>query len=44
MKLKSKKKPRKPDIWVTEINVKDKNETKALRDLVKLVRKHEEIS
>ena len=44
MKYKSKKKPRKPHVWVTEISVKDKNETRALRELVKLVRKYEEIS
>ncbi len=44
MKLKSKKKHKKPDVWTTEISVKDKNETKALRDLVKLVWKYEEIS
>ena len=44
MKLKSKKKTHKQDVWTTEIRVKDKNETKALRDLVKLVWKYEEIS
>ena len=44
MKYKSKKGPRKPHVWVTEISVKDRNETKALRELVELVRRYEEIS
>jgi len=44
LKYKSKKKPHKPHVWVTEISVKDKYETRALRELVRLVRKYEEIS
>jgi len=44
MKLKSKRKPKKPDVWVTEISVKDKNITKALDKLIRLVKKHEDIS
>ena len=44
MKYKSKKKTRKPHVWVTEISVKDKNETRALRELIRLVKKYEEIS
>jgi hypothetical protein len=31
-------------VWVTEIRVKDKNVTQALRELVKLVMKHESLS
>jgi hypothetical protein len=44
VKLKSKKKPNKPDVWVTEISVKDRNVRKALNDLIKLVRKYEDLS
>jgi len=44
LKYKSKKRPLKPHVWVTEVSVKDRNETKALRELVKLVRKYEEVS
>ena len=44
MKLKSKKKHKKPDVWTAEIRVKDKNETRALRELIRLVKKYEEIS
>jgi len=47
MKLKSVKKPKKADVWVTEINVKDKNEKKASKTLNKilaLVRKYEDLS
>jgi len=44
LRYKSKKEPRKPHVWVTEISVKDRNVTKALRELVKLVRRYEEIS
>ena len=41
-KLKSKKKPKKPDVWVTEIRAK--KTTSALESLIKLVEKYEEIS
>jgi hypothetical protein len=44
MKLRSAKKPRKTDIWVTEINVKDKNITPALIKLIGLVRRYESLS
>jgi len=43
MRLKSKRKPPKADVWVTDISVKDKNVTKALRELIKLVRKYEDL-
>jgi hypothetical protein len=44
VKLRSRRKPRKPDVWVTEISVKDKNVRKSLQDLIKLVRKYEDLS
>jgi hypothetical protein len=44
VKLKSKKRPKKPDVWVTEISVKDKNVKKSLQDLIKLVRRYEDLS
>jgi hypothetical protein len=47
MKLKSVKKSRKADVWVTEINVKDRNEkkaTKTLNKILALVRKYESLS
>jgi hypothetical protein len=44
MKLRSMRKPRKPDVWVTEINVKDKNVRMSLRNLIRLVRKYEDLS
>lgn len=44
VKLRSRRKPKKPDVWVTEINVKDKNVRKSLHDLIKLVRKYEDLS
>jgi hypothetical protein len=44
VKLKSKRKPKKPDVWVTEISVKDKNVRRSLHDLIKLVRKYEDLS
>jgi len=44
VRLKSIKKPPKPDIWVTEINVKDSKVTRALNKLIDLVRKHEDLS
>jgi hypothetical protein len=44
MYKKSKKKPPKPDVWVTEIKVKDKNVTKELENLLKLVGKYEDLS
>ena len=43
MRLKSKKIPKKPDIWITEIRVKDKNVSRALRDLIRLVRGYEDL-
>ena len=42
MRLRSKKKPKKADIWVTEINVK--NVSSALKKLILLVRKYEDLS
>ena len=44
MKLKAKEKHRKPDVWVTEINVKDRNRSMALRRIIALVRKYEDLS
>jgi len=47
MKLKSVRVTNKADVWVTEINVKDKNDKKAVKTLdkiVKLVRKYENLS
>jgi hypothetical protein len=47
MKLKSVKNPKKADVWVTEINVKDKNDkkaTKTLNKILALVRKYEDLS
>jgi hypothetical protein len=44
MRLKSKRKPPKPDVWVTEINVKDKNASPALRKLIALARRYEDLS
>jgi hypothetical protein len=47
MKLKSTKVTKKADVWVTEINVKDRNRkkaTKTLNKIVALVRKYENLS
>jgi hypothetical protein len=44
VRLGSTRKPKKPDIWVTEIRVKDRNVTPALRRLIALVRKYEDLS
>lgn len=44
MRLKSKRKPRKPDVWVTEIRVRDSKVTPALRKLIALVRRYEDLS
>jgi len=44
VKLRSKRKPKKLDVWVTEISVKDKNVRKSLHDLIRLVRKYEDLS
>jgi hypothetical protein len=44
LKLKSKRVPKKPGVWVTEINVKDSKVTPALRKLINLVRRHEDLS
>jgi hypothetical protein len=44
VRLKSRKPQRKPDVWRTEIRVKKKNITKALRGLIQLVRKYEDLS
>jgi hypothetical protein len=44
MRLKSKKTPKKPDVWVTEISVKDRNVSPALKKLIDLVRKYEGLS
>ena len=42
--LKSARQPRKPDVWVTEIRVKDRNMSMALRRIIALVRKYEDLS
>jgi len=44
VRLKSKRKPRKPDVWVTEIRVRDSKVTPALRKLIALVRRYEDLS
>jgi hypothetical protein len=44
MKLKSTKKPPKPDVWVTEISVKGGKVTPALIKLIALVKKYEGLS
>jgi hypothetical protein len=44
MKIKSKKQPKKHDVWVTEMSFKDKNYSKYIKDLLKIVRKYEEVS
>ena len=44
MKLKSTKKPPKPDIWVSEISVKSGKVTPALIKLIALVKKYEDLS
>jgi len=44
MYLKSTRKPPRPDIWVTEIRVRDSNVTQALKELVQLMMKHESLS
>jgi hypothetical protein len=44
MRLKSTKKPPRPDIWVSEISVKDRKVTPALMKLVALVKKYESLS
>jgi len=43
LKYKSKKRPLKPYVWVTEVSVRDKNVTRALRELLELVKKYEEV-
>jgi len=42
VELKSKRKPKKADVWTTEIKVKEDSE--ALNKLIKLVRKYEDLS
>jgi hypothetical protein len=44
VRLKSKRTPRRPDVWVTEISVKDSKVTPALIKLIALVRKYEDLS
>jgi hypothetical protein len=44
VRLKSTKKPHKPDVWATEIRVDDINATPALSKLLELVRKYEDLS
>jgi hypothetical protein len=44
VKLRSRRKLKKPDVWVTEISVKDKNVRKSLHVLIRLVRKYEDLS
>jgi hypothetical protein len=43
VRLRSKRIPRRPDVWVTEIRVKDGKVTPALRKLIALVRKYEDL-
>jgi hypothetical protein len=44
VRLKSRRNPPRPNIWVTEINVDDENVSEALEDLIRLVREHEDLS
>jgi len=44
MKLKSTKKPKRVDVWVTEISVKDSKVSPALKKLIALVKKYEDLS
>jgi hypothetical protein len=44
VRLKSKKKPPRPDVWATEIRVRDSKDTPALRRLLSLVRRYEDLS
>jgi hypothetical protein len=44
MRLKSARKTRKADVWVSEISVKDRNVSQALRRLIALVKRYEDIS
>jgi hypothetical protein len=44
VRLGSTRRPARPDIWVTEISVKDRNVSPALRRLITLVRKYEDLS
>jgi len=43
MRYRSRKKHSKPHVWVTEVRVRDKNVTRALRELLELVKKYEEV-
>jgi hypothetical protein len=38
------RRPRRPDVWRTEIRVKNRNVTQALRRLIKLVGRYEDLS
>jgi hypothetical protein len=42
--LKSIRQPKKHDVWVTEFRVRDVNVTSALRKLIALVRRYEDLS
>jgi len=44
VKLESKRRHKRPDIWATEIRVKDRNVTPQLRRLIKLVERYEALS
>jgi hypothetical protein len=44
VRLRSRRTPKRPDIWVTEIRVKDRKVTPALMRLIRLVRKYEDLS
>jgi hypothetical protein len=44
VRLRSKRKTKKPDVWVTEISVKDSKVTPALIKLIALVRRYESLS
>jgi len=44
LRLKSKRRHKRPDIWVTEISVKDRNATPQIKKLIKLVERYESLS
>ena len=44
MRMRSRRKAVRPDIWVTEIFVKDRNVSPALMRIISLVRRYEDIS
>jgi len=44
VRLRSTRRSRKPDVWVTEIRVRDRKVTPALRRLLRLVERYESLS